>query len=206
MRAPTLNPARRRARKGERFILSYEFPDHVRRKLERDAPELEWEPIERGLREWLIACAYRRREPLGMPSRAVDYAWHAFILDTAAYRDFCQKAYGRFLDHFPEDPTSAVAVEVADAPFASLSETVWAWDRSNASREREAGMWSLDEELDLEDAWGLTTSQLVAARQQRPYGRHGGCSGGGGGCATGDAGSGGCGGGGCGGGGCGGGG
>jgi hypothetical protein len=58
-------------------------------KFERDVPAVEWEPVERGLREWFICCAYRRRRPLGTPSRSVDYAWHAFILDTASYRTFC---------------------------------------------------------------------------------------------------------------------
>jgi hypothetical protein len=182
-----ISPARRRARKAEDLIRNYEFPVHVRRKLEREAPDVPWAPIERGLREWLVCCAYRRRRPLSMPSRAVDYAWHAFILDTAAYRDFCEKAYGRYLDHFPED--SGVAGE------PSSHETVWAWDRSTWSREGEATLWSLDDDLDLEDSWGLSSREVARARSGTGGGGHGG------GCATGDAGSGGCGGGGCGGGG-----
>jgi hypothetical protein len=188
---------------GEPFILEYGFPDHIRQKLKREAPEVEWDPVEVGLREWLVCCAYRRRRPLGMPSRAVDYAWHAFILDTAAYRDFCDRAYGRFLDHFPADAD--------DGQAPSSYETVWAWDRSRSAARGEATLWSLDAQLDLEDPWGLGEADLAAARTTRPS------SAGNadwlvyrGGCAGGDAGAGGCGGGGgcggCGGGGCGGGG
>jgi hypothetical protein len=156
MRLPPVTRARRRARRGEQFILGYEFPEHIRRKLKREAPEVEWDPIEVALREWLVCCAYRRRRPLAMPSRAVDFAWHAFILDTAAYRDFCDRAYGRFLDHFPED--------AEHGPANSSYETVWAWDRSTWSREGEATLWSLDEMLDLEDPWGISDGDRAAAR------------------------------------------
>jgi hypothetical protein len=201
MKLPALRPARRRARHGEQYILEYEFPYHVRRKLGRESPGVSWDPVERGLREWLICCAYRRRRPLAMPSRAVDFVWHAFILDTAAYRDFCDHAYGRFLDHFPEGSDG-------DAP--SAYETVWAWDRSRSAEQAEATLWALDTQLDLEDPWGVSDGELAAARTTTPtsagndgvpffYGDGGGCAGG-------DAGAGGCGGGGCGGGGCGGGG
>jgi hypothetical protein len=199
MKAPTLRPARRRARRGERFILQYEFPAYIRRKFERDVPEVAWEPVERGLREWLICCAYRRRRPLAMPSRAVDYTWHAFILDTASYRDFCDRAYGRFLDHFPEDGS--------DGANPSNYETVWAWDRSESASAGECTLWDLDERLGIEDPWGIDARDVAYARANPTAGDGTvyGCAGGGG-CATGDAGPGGCGGGGCGGGGCGGGG
>ncbi|WP_087863907.1 hypothetical protein [Comamonas thiooxydans] len=38
---------------------------------------------------------------LGMPSVLVDEAWHCFILCTREYRNFCEKYFGRFLDHAP---------------------------------------------------------------------------------------------------------
>jgi uncharacterized membrane protein YgcG len=200
----SLSPARRRGRRAEKLIRTYEFPQHVRRKLERESPGVEWEPVERALREWLVCCAYRGRFPLAMPSRAVDYAWHAFILDTAAYRDFCDKAYGRFLDHFPEDS--------GNGPTPSFYETVWAWDRSAWSDEGEATLWTLDHDQDLEDPWGVGAEELADARRSPERGAGardwtgwgaGGCGGGSGdgGSATSCGGGGGCGGGGCGGGG-----
>jgi hypothetical protein len=196
-------PARRRARRGEAFISSYEFPPSVRSRFEKDAPGIEWGPVESGLREWLICCAYRRRRPLGMPSRAVDYAWHAFILDTAAYRAFCERAYGRFLDHIPE----TAMTENARGDY----ETVWAWDRSRASTVTDSALWNLDESLDIEEPLCISAKDVVAARTRGssrplglvPFDLGGGCASGG--CAGGGCGGGGCGGGGCGGGGCGGG-
>jgi hypothetical protein len=189
-----LLPSRRRARRAERYIDAYEFPSSVPTKFEGETEDLAWEPVEQGLREWLICCAYRRRaRPLGMPSRAVDYAWHAFILDTAAYRDFCDQAYGRFLDHIPE-------TAMTDGSRANV-ETVWAWDRSQASRAGDSILWNLDDDLELEDPLGIDPEEVVRARTLGAssgawlgFDAAGGCGGGG------------CGGGGCGGGGCGGGG
>src|SRR6478672_9835292 len=129
--------ARRRARRGESFIETYEFPASVRTKFERDAPDVDWDLVEQGLREWLVCCAYRRRAPLGMPSRAVDYAWHSFILDTAAYRDFCERAYGRFLDHIPDT--------AMNGNTRCDYETVWAWDRSRAASRGDSILWTLDD-------------------------------------------------------------
>jgi hypothetical protein len=36
-----------------------------------------------------------------VPTRRIDRAWHAHILDTAKYRADCDRVFGRFLDHFP---------------------------------------------------------------------------------------------------------
>ncbi|MEX0600376.1 MAG: hypothetical protein WD423_02225 [Rhodothermales bacterium] len=37
------------------------------------------------------------------PSKAVDAAWHAFILHTRNYAGFCEKVFGRFIHHEPAD-------------------------------------------------------------------------------------------------------
>lgn len=37
------------------------------------------------------------------PSRAVDTAWHAFILFTRDYADFCAATFGRFIHHQPTE-------------------------------------------------------------------------------------------------------
>ncbi|PKH02129.1 hypothetical protein CXF72_13320 [Psychromonas sp. MB-3u-54] len=36
-----------------------------------------------------------------VPSKLVDKVWHAHILDTRAYREDCEKLFGRFIDHYP---------------------------------------------------------------------------------------------------------
>lgn len=66
-----------------------------------------WQPrvlIETGLRQWLRCCApaLRDRHVIGMPSHAIDEAWHGLILCTARYSVFWKHAYGRFLHHHPE--------------------------------------------------------------------------------------------------------
>lgn len=35
------------------------------------------------------------------PSHRVDLAWHEFILCTKAYREVCDKLFGRYIDHHP---------------------------------------------------------------------------------------------------------
>lgn len=36
-----------------------------------------------------------------VPSKEIDEVWHTHILDTAKYREDCEKVFGRFIDHFP---------------------------------------------------------------------------------------------------------
>ncbi|HUB98823.1 MAG TPA: hypothetical protein VMS11_03255 [Solirubrobacterales bacterium] len=217
----------RAARKAEVYISGYTFPSHIERRVRRKLPQLDdagWALVEQGLREWFICCAWRGRTVLGMPSRAVDEAWHEFILDSLGYTAFCDAAFGEYLHHTPDEALSA--------PMDGLlADTVRAWDRSEMGRgERESVLWDLDRRLGIEEPFGLTEVELISARTRSPYplatgwayavgdgswsgggnggGHHHGGGEGGGGCGTGGGGEagGGCGGGsGCGGGGCGGG-
>ncbi|MEU8250175.1 hypothetical protein [Nonomuraea sp. NPDC048916] len=52
---------------------------------------------------FLYACALNPGAALA-PSPQVDIGWHAYILHTAAYADFCQKVAGRFIHHAPDQP------------------------------------------------------------------------------------------------------
>ena len=77
-----------------------------------------WQPrelIETGSRQWLRCCAAALRDDqvIGMPSRAVDEAWHGLILCTARYQTFCATAYGKFMHHHP------VGGAPADIPAAT---------------------------------------------------------------------------------------
>ncbi|MGP4090739.1 glycine-rich domain-containing protein [Streptomyces sp. KR55] len=65
-------------------------------------PQLTKEKADRGVGQmlaFLAACDYADR-PLS-PSPLVDDFWHAFLLHTKAYREFCEQTFGRFLDHQP---------------------------------------------------------------------------------------------------------
>ena len=97
---------RRAARKRERFVEEYEFPRYLWKRVRRRLPGLspeEIELVERGLREWFVCCAWQWNTLLGMPSRAVDEAWHEFILDTRTYSAFCQGAFDGYLHHTPDE-------------------------------------------------------------------------------------------------------
>ena len=44
-----------------------------------------------------------------MPSKAVDVAWHEFMVHTAAYQEWCALALERFLHHTPAEALGATA-------------------------------------------------------------------------------------------------
>jgi len=52
---------------------------------------------------FLAACAANPGAGLA-PSPEVDKGWHAFILHTADYAEFCDRVVGRFIHHLPYDP------------------------------------------------------------------------------------------------------
>jgi hypothetical protein len=54
---------------------------------------------------FLGTCAVSHTEPLS-PSRMVDPGWHAFVLHTRDYREFCERIASRFIDHVPTNDTS----------------------------------------------------------------------------------------------------
>ena len=86
------------------FIEQYPFPRVLRFKLEQAYPNLSHEQttmVLEGLRTWFRLINEQQRANFGMPSVAVDTAWHEFILLTQAYADFCQMAFGKFLHHAP---------------------------------------------------------------------------------------------------------
>ncbi|TFV59978.1 hypothetical protein E4P42_06285 [Mycobacterium sp. PS03-16] len=124
-----------------------------------------WQPrslIETGLRQWLRCCApaLRDEQVIGMPSRAVDEAWHGFILCTVRYAAFCTEAYGRFLHHHPEG--AGPAGGPPEEPMAEqLRRTVIAWTLVARPQER-CVLWDLDRRLGLDHPWGVDAG-LVAA-------------------------------------------
>jgi hypothetical protein len=89
-----------------RFIAGYAFPaalmERVNDNYEPELDELQLSVVLQGLRAWFLACLQAGRKPLGMPSQAVDTAWHEFILMTREYHAFCERAFGRYLHHSPE--------------------------------------------------------------------------------------------------------
>jgi hypothetical protein len=59
--------------------------------------------VERGFRQFFMACARSNGRYVAMPSKIVDAYWHALILDTKSYADWCDRTLGRFLHHIPAE-------------------------------------------------------------------------------------------------------
>jgi hypothetical protein len=92
------------ANKQRDFIDGYTFPAALKQKLYTRFPNLSTAQIEQileGLRQWFMLLATHRGQKFGMPSKAVDTAWHEFILMTRQYQAFCDSAFGKYLHHAP---------------------------------------------------------------------------------------------------------
>ena len=125
-----------------------------------------WQPrelVETGLRQWLRCCApaLGHRRMIGMPSRAADEAWHGFILCTAMYSAFCDRAYGRYLHHHPEGTAPAGLPGATDCMAEQLGRTVVAWSLVAKTGER-CVLWDLDERIGVEDPWGVDLARVAA--------------------------------------------
>ena len=125
-----------------------------------------WQPrelIETGLRQWLRCCAPALwdNQVIGMPSRAVDEAWHGLILCTARYSTFCKKAYGEFLHHHPEGGAPAGVPAATDPPGEQLRRTVVAWTLVAKPGEH-CVLWDLDNRVGVDDPWGLDPARVAA--------------------------------------------
>lgn len=53
--------------------------------------------------ESFLSTATRTRQT---PTKALDEAWHAFILHTHEYAAYCSKRFGRFIHHVPHSADS----------------------------------------------------------------------------------------------------
>ena len=209
-------------RKGRRrFIETYEFPPALRRKLREELGDDRTADLALdGLRGWYLACLYADGELIGMPSRAVDEAWHEMILMTRRYMSFCERAFGRYLHHNP-DSTLAVSmdailaetlavVDAHDLPMTLFTadedaglEHGYVWSSTDLRRMRDANALRLEDRRKRRRTAG-GTGWAGGYAGSGVYGGDGGSAGHGSSCGGGGSscgGGGGCGGGGCGGGG-----
>jgi hypothetical protein len=148
-----------------RVAAAFVFPDAIY----KTCP---WQPralVETGLRQWLRCCgaALRDGQVIGMPSHAVDEAWHGFILCTKRYAEFCAEAYGTFLHHHPEGG----GVDLDDGG-AQLGRTVVAWELVAAPGEQ-CVLWDLDEHVGVDRPWGVPTARVAAVTHELQARRQG---------------------------------
>ncbi|MDT5093671.1 MAG: hypothetical protein QOH60_3034 [Mycobacterium sp.] len=133
-----------------------------------------WQPrelVDVGLRQWLRCCAPALADDqvIGMPSHAVDEAWHGLILCTARYSAFCEAAYGRFLHHHPDGGAPKSVSGVNDPPDEQLRRTVLAWTLVARPGEK-CVLWDLDEHVGVDKPWGLPAARVaeIEAAVARP--------------------------------------
>jgi hypothetical protein len=83
-------------------------------------PEFSARVMEQAL-AYLRACAADPGAALA-PSPSVDLGWHAFILHTREYAEFCHRVAGRFIHHVPEG--GAGSPEASARPYATTTRAI----------------------------------------------------------------------------------
>jgi len=140
-----------------RAVAELELPDAIWKTVPWQPREL----IDVGLRQWLrcAGAAMQDGQVIGMPSRAVDEAWHGFILCTQPYASFCSAAYGQFLHHYPEggEPSGHDAGSAAE----QVGRTVVAWSLV-AGADEACVLWDLDAHTGVESPWGVPAERVAA--------------------------------------------
>lgn len=71
---------------------------------------------------WLKACADDPALRVGM-SEAVDHGWHAFLLHSQDYTEFCDRTFGGYLHHVPPRPGQSMTREEIEATLPALEAT-----------------------------------------------------------------------------------
>ena len=124
------------------------------------------ELVETGLRQWLRCCgaALRDGRTIGMPSYAVDEAWHGLILCTVPYERFCRNAYGRFLHHYPEGGDVGGDDKARDSMHDQLGRTVVAWSMV-AQPGEQCVLWDIDTEVGVADPWGISAQRVAEVEE-----------------------------------------
>lgn len=135
----------------ERVIRESPLPQFLKRKLRETYPHLSGKDadlVERGLRQFFMACSRSKRQFVAMPSKAVDAMWHEFILHTKAYENWCQLTLGYFLHHRPpkrsaKKPTAMMACGVRGTGPAAKRRSTRADRRACRCSSRSTANWAL---------------------------------------------------------------
>lgn len=124
-------------------VISYENPDVV----ERIAREHHMDPVQAAsifrdtLRFLYLAGATDAKHIA--PTKNIDIGWHAFLMFTRDYAEFCMTNFGKFIHHAPrrrgDAPATinalAVTFELARKVFGPVLSDNWAYDIRSADCE-----------------------------------------------------------------------
>lgn len=70
----------------------------------KDVPEEKAQELENKFKRFVKATVEYPEKTIS-PSPELDEYWHAFILDTVRYHEFCDRVLGRYMHHVPGNPT-----------------------------------------------------------------------------------------------------
>lgn len=165
------------------FIDAYQFPARVKERVGRHYPHLSDDQLSlimHGLRQYLQFCNTSIHETVSMPSRAVDTAWHEFILFTRDYNQFCERGIGRFLHHLPAEGTISPGMIEDGLRKAWLLACEWE-GIDQKSPCRLPFLFAIDAALNIPDGFPHSLDNDYATKDGTACGS-GGCGGCGGGC------------------------
>lgn len=99
----------KRLAQAKRIVEKAGIPDEaqsqLRHQLTKEYPYLKQSQLDtviETLLQFFVVCKAANGEAVRMPSKVVDAAWHAFLLDSLRYHDYCQHVFGRYLHHHPD--------------------------------------------------------------------------------------------------------
>src|SRR5262245_48977238 len=95
-------------------VLAYRHPGVVRRYArEQHVSREEAEEVFREMLKWLYLCGRGLREDVACAMTAeiarLDEMWHTFLMFTRDYADFCERYFGFFLHHVPNEDEEEVS-------------------------------------------------------------------------------------------------
>jgi hypothetical protein len=155
----------------EAYVRAYMFPPGLFDRLVKKRPALalkDQQLIARALRQFFLAYLKGGRRFVAMPSQVVDDLWHEFILYTQHYKQFCSRAFGRFMHHTP-----AVALGPDRNANVGLRRVWWnACLEENINPRRPTRLpllFALDEKLQIADGFRYTVD-CTALREKETGG------------------------------------
>ena len=117
-------------------VMAYQNRDLVLRLINKGGySEEEAQGIFEDTKRFLYLCGAEGHRGPFAPSPVVDEGWHAFILFTEDYAQFCEQFFGRFIHHCPRksgdvpDGGSAVrrTLDILEQVFGNLPSTRWTY-------------------------------------------------------------------------------
>jgi hypothetical protein len=101
-------------------VLAYTHPGVVRRySKEYGASRQEAEAVFRETLKWLYLCHRASLDgfacSISPELEKIDRMWHAFLLFTMDYADFCDRHFGAFLHHVPDEAEEEVLEQDEEA-------------------------------------------------------------------------------------------